>query len=122
MAHFAKIENNIVTNIIVVNNKDCNGGDFPESESFGQKYIFDCGLDGFWVQCSYNNNFRRKYPNIGDFYCKENNLFYSPQPFLSWKLNENFEWYPPKKYPYDGKDYWWDEEEQEWIAFDDPTI
>ncbi len=29
MAHFAQVDNNIVRNVIVINNSDCGGGDFP---------------------------------------------------------------------------------------------
>jgi hypothetical protein len=68
MAHFAKIENNIVENIIVVSNDDCGGGDFPDSEPIGQEFISSIGLLGTYKQTSYNSNFRGKYAQIGDTY------------------------------------------------------
>jgi transcription initiation factor TFIIIB Brf1 subunit/transcription initiation factor TFIIB len=46
MAHFAKIENNTVTSVIVVSNDDCGGGDYPDSEPIGQAFIASLGLDG----------------------------------------------------------------------------
>ena len=61
MAHFAKIENNTVTTVIVVSNDDCGGGDFPESEPIGQAFIASLGLDGLWLQTSYHANFRGVY-------------------------------------------------------------
>lgn len=64
MAHFAKIENNTVTTVIVVSNDDCGGGDFPESEAVGQEFIASLGLDGLWLQTSYHANFRGCYAGI----------------------------------------------------------
>ena len=62
MAHFAKIETGgQVSQIIVVANSDCGGGDFPESEPVGQAFIASIGLTGDWLQTSYNNNFRELY-------------------------------------------------------------
>ncbi len=61
MAHFAKIENGLVKQVIVVSNDDCGGGDFPASEPIGQAFIASLGLDGLWLQTSYNSNFRANY-------------------------------------------------------------
>jgi len=58
MAHFARVENNIVKQVIVVSNDDCGGGDFPESEPIGQEFIASLGLSGDWLQTSYHSNFR----------------------------------------------------------------
>ena len=66
MAHFAKIDNGIVSQVIVVSNADCAGGDFPTSEAAGQAFIASIGLAGEWKQTSYNGNFRGKYAGIGD--------------------------------------------------------
>ena len=65
MAHFAKIENNTVTQVIVVSNEDCGGGNYPESEPIGQTFIASLGLNGLWLQTSYHNKFRRYYAGIG---------------------------------------------------------
>ena len=66
MAHFAQIENGIVQQVIVVSNDDCDGGNLPKSEAAGQAFIASLGLDGEWVQTSYNANFRGKFAAIGD--------------------------------------------------------
>jgi hypothetical protein len=78
MAHFAHVDNNsIVTQVIVVSNDDCAGGDLPESEPAGQAFLLACGLPGHWVQTSYHANFRGKYAGIGDLWNGTN--FVSPE-------------------------------------------
>ena len=65
MAHFAQVEDGIVRQVIVINNSDCGGGDFPASEPVGQAFIGSIGLSGEWRQTSYNNKFRNTYAGIG---------------------------------------------------------
>jgi hypothetical protein len=43
MAHFAKVENDIVTEVLVVANSDCGGGEFPASEPVGQAFLASLG-------------------------------------------------------------------------------
>lgn len=69
MAHFAKIENGIVTTVVVVDN---------EHESYGEEYLNDLGLDGTWIKTSYNGNFGGKFAGIGDTYDAKNKTFASP--------------------------------------------
>jgi hypothetical protein len=77
MAHFALVDDtNAVREVIVVNNDDCGGGNFPESEPIGQAFIATCGLTGQWLQTSYHANFRGKYAGIGDIWDGTN--FVSP--------------------------------------------
>jgi hypothetical protein len=64
MAHFAKVENGVVQQIIVVSNDDCGGGEFPESELIGQEFIASLGLSGEWLQTSYHANFRGYYAGV----------------------------------------------------------
>jgi len=78
VAHFARVENGIVSQVIVVSNGDCAGGDFPESEAAGQAFIASIGLAGEWRQTSYNNNFRSKYAGIGYTYDAVNDVFVAP--------------------------------------------
>ena len=78
MAHFAKIENGIVTQVIVVNNEDCGGGEYPESNAIGQEFIASIGLEGHYEQTSYNNNFRGLYAGIGYTFDAENDVFVAP--------------------------------------------
>jgi len=65
MAHFAEIKNDIVQRVTVVSNSDCGGGNFPESEPIGQAFIASLGIDGDWLQTSYNSNFRGMFAGIG---------------------------------------------------------
>jgi len=78
VAHFARVENGIVREVIVVGNDDCAGGDFPESEAAGQAFIASIGLSGEWRQTSYNHNFRSKYAGIGFTYDAVNDVFVAP--------------------------------------------
>ena len=65
MAHFAQISSNIVQEVIVVANSDCDDLPFPDSEPIGQAYIASLGIAGRWLQTSYNGNFRGCYAGIG---------------------------------------------------------
>ena len=78
MAHFAQVENNIVRNVIVVNNSDCAGVDYPDSEPIGQEFIASIGIDGEWLQTSYNGNFRGQYAGQGMTYDPVLDEFVSP--------------------------------------------
>ena len=80
MAHFAKVENNIVDQVIVVANSDCGGGEFPESEPIGQAFIASIGLAGEWLQTSSHANFRGSYAGIGFAYDAELDEFVAPAP------------------------------------------
>jgi len=67
MAHFARIEDGVVREVIVVGNDDA------PTEAAGQAFIASIGLAGEWVQTSYNNNpvegaSRGKYAGIGDLW------------------------------------------------------
>ena len=65
MAHFAKVEDSVVKQVIVVSNADCGDLPFPESEPVGQAFITSLGLDGLWLQTSYNDSFRGRFAGIG---------------------------------------------------------
>ena len=83
MAYFAKIENNIVTQVIGINNQQCGEPQlqFPETEPLGQAYIANVlQFDGEWLQCSYNANFRGAYPGITWLYNPELDIFEAPFP------------------------------------------
>lgn len=92
MAHWAKIENDIVTKVIVA------------EEDFIQT------LEGEWIQTSYNTRggvhingktpLRKNFAGIGWIYDREKDAFYQPQPYPSWILNEDkCVWEPPIPYP-----------------------
>lgn len=80
MAHFAKVENDIVQQVIVIANSDCDDLGFPESEPVGQAFIASIGLEGEWLQTSYNANFRGAYAGIGYIYDAELDAFIAPAP------------------------------------------
>ena len=111
MSHFAKVKNNIVTEVIVA-----------EAE------FFDTFVDtspGEWIQTSYNTiggehllggtPLRKNYAGIGFTYDATKDAFIPPQEFDSWTLNESTcLWEPPVAYPSDGKDYRWNETTTAW--------
>tara|TARA_R110000851_G_scaffold31109_1_gene84406 strand:- start:11 stop:379 length:369 start_codon:yes stop_codon:yes gene_type:complete len=108
MSHFAKIENNLVTTVIVAEQE------FIDTQ------------DGTWVQTSYNTHgnvhygqdrqpddgvaLRANYAGIGYTYDATNDVFYAPKPFESWTLADTWLWVAPLTYPDDGKFYDWDED------------
>jgi hypothetical protein len=81
MAYFAKIENDIVTEVIVINDEVVENKDFPESEPIG---IIFCrsvyGEDTEWLQTSYESNFRGIYAGIGMVYNSTKDEFEYPYP------------------------------------------
>lgn len=111
MAHFAKVENNIVTEVIVAEEDFINTLD-------------DANL---WVQTSYNTHhnqhdlgntpLRYNFAGVGFNYEPTADAFYPPQPYASWTLNtEIYDWVAPVEYPNDDKDYLWDEETTSWVV------
>tara|TARA_E500000318_G_scaffold40488_1_gene38771 strand:+ start:2977 stop:3324 length:348 start_codon:yes stop_codon:yes gene_type:complete len=110
MAYFAKIENNIVTDVIVADQEFVNN------------------LEGTWLETdkkTYQGKhkdgetpFRKNYAGIGYTYDSTRDAFIPPQVFPSWVLNEETCcWDPPIPYPDDFKTvaYDWDEENVQWV-------
>lgn len=78
MAHFAHIdENNIVTEVLVVPD---------EQEHRGEEYLNELGLEGRWIQTSYNNNIRGSYAGIGDYYNESIDMF-EVTNYVNWLEN-----------------------------------
>ena len=97
MAHFAKLdENNVVTQVIVVDNKDITDPHTgQEDEILGIAFCKKL-LGGNWKQTSYNNNMRKRYAGIGYSYNAALDAFVPPQPFASWTLdNDTADWVSP---------------------------
>ncbi len=67
MAHFAKIEDGVVREVIVVNNEVLLDSEGVEQEALGAAFCEEL-FGGTWVQTSYNNNFRGRYAGIGMVY------------------------------------------------------
>jgi hypothetical protein len=114
LAHFAKIENGIVTQVIVVANKDTSDANGVEKEHIGVAFC-ERLFGGTWKQTSYNGTKRKNYAGIGFKYDANLDAFVPPQPFASWVLNnETAQWEAPTLMPDDGKFYAWDEETTSW--------
>ena len=108
MAHYAKVENGVVTNVLVAEQ------DFVDTQA------------GAWVQTSYNTHggqhrqggtpLRKNYAGVGYTYDSTKDAFYAPQPYASWTLNETTcLWEPPTERPADGKFYVWNENTTSWV-------
>ena len=116
MAHFAQLDdNNIVTQVIVVNNNELLDETGNESEAKGIAFCQSL-FGGNWKQTSYNASFRKNYAGIGYAYDAGRDAFISPKPFPSWILDEETcGWNPPVPRPIDDKIYSWDEDNQQWV-------
>ena len=118
MAHFVKIENGVVTQVIVVDNKDCADANGVEKEYIGAAFC-ERLFGGEWKQTSYNGNMRKNYAGIGYSYNADIDAFVPPQPFASWQLNETTaQWEAPTPMPDDGERYSWDEETTSWVVIE----
>ena len=122
MAHYAKVEDGIVVNVIVA-----------EAEFFED---FVDTSPGLWIQTSYNTRggvhydpetgapsadqskaLRKNYAIIGSAYDETRDAFMRPQPHASWILNESTcDWDPPIDYPDADSDtrYLWNEDTKSW--------
>jgi len=109
MAHFAKIESNIVTQVIVA-----------------EQDFIDNHTTGTWIQTSYNTHggvhsngetpLRKNYAGVGYTYDSVRDAFIAPQPYPSWTLVEDTcLWEAPVAYPTDDKMYTWDEDTTSWV-------
>ena len=111
MSHFAKVENGVVTEVLVI-----------------EQDVIDTGLFGdpaLWVQTSYNTHggqhpegrpLRKNYAGVGYTYDAARDAFIPPKPFVSWVLNEDTcLWDAPVAQPDDGNLYRWDEATLAWV-------
>ena len=125
MSHFAKVVDNIVTEVIVAE----------------QDFIDTLPDSSAWVQTSYNTRggkhyapntsdedggvvLRENYAGVGYTYDSSRDAFYAPQPYPSWLLDEDAcTWDSPVPHPNkdatdenpgDGKFYEWDEDIVNW--------
>jgi hypothetical protein len=110
MSHFAKVCDGKVIQVIVA-----------------EKEFFDTFVDtspGTWLQTSYNTYgnqhpegrpLRGNYAGIGYNYDATNDVFYAPQPYPSWILNNTtWLWEAPVAMPTDDKKYKWNESIINW--------
>jgi hypothetical protein len=111
MAHFAKVIDGLVTEVIVAEQE------FIDSGAVGDPSL--------WIQTSYNTHggqhpegrpLRKNYAGIGFTYDHIKDAFIPTKPFASWLLNEDTcLWEAPIAMPQDGKFYSWDEATTSWI-------
>jgi hypothetical protein len=72
MAHFVQMNGNTCGQVLVVSNEVLENKPFPESEPIGVAFLKSLyGAETEWLQCSYNKNFRGKYPGAGSIYNPE---------------------------------------------------
>ena len=111
MAHFAKVTDGKVTQVIVA-----------EPEFFA---TFVDSSPGEWIQTSYNTRggvhtnggtpLRKNYAGIGYTYDRTRDAFIPPQPYPSWTLDEtSCLWESPVAHPTDDKRYEWNEATVSW--------
>ena len=105
MSHFAQINNEGIVQRVIVAEQD-----FINSGAVGDAFN--------WIQCSYNNNFRKQFPGPGHKWDHAHQMFVEPQPYASWNLDANLDWQPPVALPADADtvSYSWDEAAQLWVA------
>jgi len=111
MSHYAKVENGIVTQVIVAEE------DFIQTGALGDP--------AGWIQTSYNTHggqhpenrpLRKNYAGIGMTYDAGRDAFIPPQPYPSWTLSEETcLWSAPTPMPNDEKVYRWDEPTLAWV-------
>jgi len=117
MAHFAKIGlDNIVTEVLVVANRETMDSQGNERESIGIEFLKNLTGHETWIQTSYNGSTRKNFAGIGYTYDSQRDAFIPPQPYSSWTLvEETCNWTAPVLYPTDGKIYGWDEATTNWV-------
>jgi hypothetical protein len=138
MSHFAKVENGIVTQVLVIEQDQIDTGNW--------------GNPADWIQTSYNTRgnvhylpdshtpsgqpaVRGNYAGVGAIYDATHDVFYRAQPFPSWTLDTTtWQWRAPVAKPaivpfqvnndtrelVAGTDYDWDESSQAWVAYATP--
>lgn len=112
MAHFAKLnQDNIVIAVHCVSNDALESSN---EELSGIDFLTSLHNYSHWKQTSYNGKFRKQFAGIGFKYDEQKDIFIAPQPYLSWILDNNFDWQAPKPRP-EGFNWYWDEELGEWI-------
>jgi hypothetical protein len=113
MSHFAKVENGVVTQVIVI-----------EQDVLATGHWGDPSL---WIQTSYNTSggehrlggtpLRKNYAGVGYTYDSGRDAFIPPKPYASWLLNEDTcHWGAPTPMPIvEGKRFTWDEPTTSWV-------
>lgn len=120
MAHFARIENGTVVEVLVVNDADA------ATKQDGINFLSALTGKAGWLQTSYSmkdgerkeggQSLRGTYAGVGFTYDPGLDVFLPPKPFPSWTPTDKGTWKAPKPYPNDGVPRLWSEEAQTWEA------
>ena len=119
MAHYALLNyNNVVTKVIT--GKDENSVDYNMELVYQDMFKQVCKRTSYNTSGGTHKNggvpFRKNYAGTGYTYDQTKDAFIPPKPFDSWNLNnDTCLWEPPIEMPSDGKNYKWNEENQNWI-------
>ena len=120
MSHFAQIdENNVVTQVLVIEQDVIDTGLFGDPSSFIQTSYNTIG----GVHTLGGTPLRKNYAGIGYTYDATRDAFIPPKPFSSWVLNEETcLWDAPTPMPVEeGKIFVWNEETTSWVEFTPPV-
>ena len=119
MSHFAKVEDGIVTKVLVVEQEFIDTGALGDANQWIQTSYNTCGgkhYDPVSREEDSGTPLRKNYAGIGYTYDSVKDAFYSPQPYPSWTLDEDTcLWEAPVALPDDDKRYSWDEDTTAWI-------
>ena len=121
MAHYAKVVDRTVQNVIVINDDDMKNYRDTSAGKWLKTSINTRGgvhYDPVTGQPSADQSkaLRKNYAGAGYAYDKERDAFIPPKPFPSWTLNESScLWESPVAKPTDGKFYSWNEDSQSWV-------
>lgn len=89
MAHFARLKNNVVVDVVVINDNNIKDSNGNESEELGIKFCQSLWGDEFeYLQTSYNGKIRKNYAGAGFSYDKERDAFITPKPSEDAVFNE----------------------------------
>ncbi len=135
MAHYAYVNDGIVTSVIVGPDE----GTEPDGVDSWEDYFTAKGK-GQAVRTSYNTRggihytdgepsadqtkaLRFNYAGLGFTYDADRDAFIPPKPYDSWVLDEaTCLWVAPVPYPEDGGEYTWDEETGDWVEVPDEAV
>lgn len=118
MAHFAKVENGVVIQVLVIEQDVVNSGAFGDPKSWVQTSYWTHGGVHYGADGKPDGGtaLRKNYAGVGFTYDPVRDAFIPPQPFPSWTLNEQTcFWEPPSPMPLDGRLYQWDEPSRSWV-------
>jgi len=114
MAAFAKIVDDLVVNVIVVNDSDTSKGGVVDG-AIGAAYCHNL-LGGEWLLTSIDPLTRFNSAAVGYTYNRERDAFVPPKPYPSWVLDENvMRWFAPVPSPTEGYPWVWDEPTLSWV-------